>query len=139
MNITTLGKTQKVLSFKPYGLMSSPPVNSIVGLWSQQAQESNGIGIADDPKNRPIKDMAEGEVALGNYVTGDYLYFDEDGVLDIKSTVSTKISAPSRVLITTPDVTTTGSVNVGTGETDTFVSLLGQVITVANGITVDIT
>jgi hypothetical protein len=83
--------------------------------------------------------MAEGEVALGNYLTGDYLYFDEDGVLDIKATVSAKISAPSRVVITTPDVSTTGSVNVGTGETGTFVSLLGSVVTVANGITVDIT
>jgi phage gp45-like len=78
MNITTLGKTQKVLSFKPYGLMSSPPVDSIVGLWSQQGQESNGIGIADDPKNRLIKDMEEGEVAIGNYLTSSYLKFDAD-------------------------------------------------------------
>jgi phage gp45-like len=79
MTVTTLGKTQKVLSFKPYGLMSSPPVDSVVGLWSQQGQESNGIGIADDPKNRIVKNMVEGEVALGNYITASHVKFDEDG------------------------------------------------------------
>jgi phage gp45-like len=83
--VTTLGKTQKVLMLKPYGLMSSPPVDSIVGLWSQQGQESNGIGIADDPKNRPIKDMKTGEVALGNYATGNFVYFDSDGSTQVYS------------------------------------------------------
>jgi phage gp45-like len=79
MTVTTLGKTQKVLSFKPYGLMSSPPAGSMIGLWSQQGQESNGIGIADDPKNRIFTDMAEGEVALGNYITASSIIFDENG------------------------------------------------------------
>jgi phage gp45-like len=77
--VSTLGKTQKVLMLKPYGLMSNPPSSSMVALWNQQGQESNGIGIADDPKNRILKDMAEGEVGLGNYITGDYIYFDENG------------------------------------------------------------
>jgi phage gp45-like len=79
MTVTTLGKTQKVRSWKPYGLMSSPPADSQVALFSQQAQESNGIGMADDPKNRLIKDMAEGEVAVGNYLTSSYIKFDELG------------------------------------------------------------
>jgi phage gp45-like len=79
MTVTTLGKTQKVLSFKPYGLMSNPPADSIVSLLSQQGQESNGIGTADDPKNRPIKNMATGQVGLGNYITASYITFDENG------------------------------------------------------------
>jgi phage gp45-like len=76
--VSTLGKTQKVLMLKPYGLMSNPPTSSMVALWNQQGQESNGIGIADDPKNRILKDMAEGEVALGNYLTNSYIVFDEN-------------------------------------------------------------
>jgi phage gp45-like len=79
MTVKTLGKTQKVMSFKPYGLMSNPPVNSIVSLLSQQGQESNGIGTADDPKNRIFSNMETGEVALGNYFTGAAVYFSSDG------------------------------------------------------------
>jgi len=77
------GKQQKVLMLKPYGLMSNPPVSSMVGLWSQQGQESNGIGIADDPKNRTLKDLEPGEVGLSNFSTGDYIFFDKDGNMSL--------------------------------------------------------
>jgi len=102
--VSAMGKTQKVLMLKPYGLMSNPPAGSIVGQWSQNGQESNGIGLADDPKNRPIKDMAEGEVGLGNYVTGDYLYFDETGTLNVV--------ASTKVIVTAPTVKVVASVEV---------------------------
>jgi phage gp45-like len=83
--ISTLGKNQKILIFSPYGLMHSPPADSMVLMWSQQGRESNGIGIADDPKNRTLKDLAEGEVALGNYLTGSYILFDQQGGCQIVS------------------------------------------------------
>jgi phage gp45-like len=77
-SVSMLGKTQTVLGFTPYGLMSCPPAGSMVALWSQQGHEANGVGMADDPNNRILKDMVDGEVALGNYVTLAYLLFDKD-------------------------------------------------------------
>lgn len=82
-SVSFLGKTQKVMLFTPYGLMSKPPADSLALIWSQQAQESNGIGMADDPRNRTLKNLAAGEVALGNYTTGHYIYFDENGLCTI--------------------------------------------------------
>lgn len=78
--VSMLGKTQKMLLFTPYGLMSNPPPNSMAILWAQQAQESNLIGLADDPANRVLKNLAPGEVALGNYWTGNFIHFDETGL-----------------------------------------------------------
>ena len=77
--VSALGKQQKVLGFMPYGLFGSPTINSMIHLLNQQAQESNGIGIADDPKNRILKNTSAGEIGLGNFLTGDYVFFDENG------------------------------------------------------------
>ena len=77
--VAMLGKNQKVNIFSPYGLMHCPPEKSMVLMLMQVGQESNGIGIADDPANRTLRNMAGGEVALGNYKTGHYIYFKEDG------------------------------------------------------------
>lgn len=82
-SVSMLGKTQKVLLFTPYGLMHKPPANSLALVWSQQSQESNGIAMADDPKNRPLKNLDPGEVALGNYLTQNFIYFDKDGLCTI--------------------------------------------------------
>ena len=86
---SSLGKTQKIMVFSPYGLMHHPPDNSMVIVVNQGGKESNGIGIADDPNNRTLKDLAEGEVALGNYLTGSYILFDKDGGCQIVSNTLT--------------------------------------------------
>jgi phage gp45-like len=99
MTVTTLGKTQKVLSFKPYGLMSNPPAGSIVTLLSQQGQESNGIGTADDPKNRILTDMAEGEVGLGNYLTTSHVEFGENGNAILASANDSIIGASNDITL----------------------------------------
>lgn len=77
--VSMLGKNQKVMVFSPYGLMHNPPASSLALVWSQQGQESNGIAIADDPNNRTLKDLQSGEVALGNYLTGHHVLFDQNG------------------------------------------------------------
>lgn len=82
-NVQTMGKSQKVMLFTPYGLMHNPPEDSMVLVWSQQGRESNGIGMADDPANRILKGLNPGEVAVGNYTTGAYIMFDEQGACKI--------------------------------------------------------
>lgn len=103
-SVSFLGKTQKVMLFTPYGLMSKPPADSLALIWSQQAQESNGIGMADDPRNRTLKNLASGEVALGNYTTGHYIYFDENGLCTIIAD-DINIVAASDITMTAENIT----------------------------------
>jgi phage gp45-like len=128
--LSALGKKQTALLFTPYGLMHNPPVDSLALLWNQQAQSSNGIAMADSPNTRIFKDLKEGEVAVGNYMTGDYLFFNEGGSSELLT---------NKLNIVTPEVETTGSLIVGSGENAVFVTLLGQIITASNGIIVDVT
>ena len=97
--VSTLGKQQKILMLKPYGLMSNPPAGSIVTVLSQQGHESNGIGIADDPANRTLKDLEEGEVGLGNYSTGSYIFFDKDKKALLSAEDSVLITADNDITI----------------------------------------
>jgi phage gp45-like len=82
--VSYLGKEHKALIFYPYGLFGKPPANSMGLLWSQQGQESNGIGLAGDPKTRPLKDLKDGEAGIANHVTGDYVYLKANGDLQVK-------------------------------------------------------
>lgn len=82
------GKEIKGTLFTPYGFMHNPPDGSIVMLFSQNGQESNAIGIADDCRNRIFKEnsigdeneqeLQPGEVAIGNYGTRGYIKFDNE-------------------------------------------------------------
>lgn len=77
------GKQQQCQVVTPYGLMSSPPADSMAVTLSQNGQESNALVIADDPDNRPLRNLKMGESGLGNYITGDHFHFDNQGVLHL--------------------------------------------------------
>jgi len=83
VRVSASGKQQKALLFSPYGLMHRPPENSMGCVWLQNGQESNSIAMVDDPNNRILKNLEEGEVALGNYMTGSYILFNSDGGCEI--------------------------------------------------------
>jgi phage gp45-like len=118
-NVQTMGKSQKVMLFTPYGLMHNPPANSMALVWSQQGQESNGIGMADDPANRTLKGLEPGEVAIGNYETGAYILFSADGSCKIKAdnidfdcTGTLTATANTSLSLISPIMTNNG-INVG--------------------------
>jgi hypothetical protein len=71
---------------------------------SQQGQESNGIGTADDPKNRIFSNMEPGEVALGNYDTGASVYFNEDGKMITASPDTNTMFSYVRIILLAPDI-----------------------------------
>jgi len=90
--VSALGRPdQKAQLITPYGIMSNPPTDSMAVVLAQQGQESNLLAMADDPNNRTLRDLKTGEIAIGNYITGDYIFFDENGTLNIK--VSTDVIA----------------------------------------------
>lgn len=112
--VYSLGKNQTAMIFSPYGLMHNPPENSLAIIWNQQAQDSNSIGIADDPNNRTLKNLSPGEVALGNYLTGHYIFFDENGKcklytdnLDVIVNQDCLVTADNLVVQVAEDITIT--------------------------------
>ena len=86
-----LGRQVQGLVFSPYGLLHHPPNNSMAVVLAQNAQGSNALGIVDDPVNRPLKNLAEGEVALANYLTESNIHLQSGGniVLTVGSTTIT--------------------------------------------------
>lgn len=104
---------QRGTLFSPYGHMYNPPAGSIVMLFSQNGQESNAVGIADDVKNRTLKSLSEGEVATGNYLTGSYVYFKENGDILVNSENNVQVVANGNVSVTaTGNITSVSGGNI---------------------------
>lgn len=126
--ITCLGKEQKILLFTPYGVMSHPPAGSMVAVLNQLGQESNGVGAADDPKNRIFKNLAEGEIAIGNYVTGAYVIFKSDDSIEINAPGDIKITAAGDMALeaTNVEITSSTLTHNGTNVGDTHIHSQGN-------------
>ena len=116
---------QKGTLFTPYGVMHNPPAGSIAMLFAQNGLESNAIGIADDPKNRTLKNLSEGEVAVGNYVTGSYVYFKENGDVLVNSVANTQVIV-------------SGSASLTAGGDVTVISGGDVSVTVSNSVSFDV-
>ena len=61
-----------------YGFSSSAPRGSVVYCFSCGGNEQNLIGIANHVLSR-FKNLSEGEVVIGNQLTGTYIKFDKNG------------------------------------------------------------
>jgi len=90
--ISFLGKRQKAYIFTPYGLDHNPPSNSDGFCFALQGKESNMIGLFDSPETRK-KNLKAGEVAVGNTVTGSFVFFKENGDIDIFSNGNVNINS----------------------------------------------
>lgn len=98
-----------VMLLSPYGLAHNPPASSFVLLLSQNGQESNAIGIAEDPNGRP-RDLQPGEAMLYNQVTGDFIHLKTDGTISVKSGSKIDIDAPEVEIV--GNVTVDGDLTV---------------------------
>lgn len=65
-----------------YGICSNPPKGSNGILFPILGSDSNIACLADDIKNR-FKDLKEGELVLGNYLTKSFIKFNQDGGVEI--------------------------------------------------------
>lgn len=104
-----LGRTTKGQLFSPYGLIVNPPANSMAVVLAQNAQESNLIALVDDPINRTIKNLKPGEVALSNYVAGQYVYFKENGDAEVKADKVVILVGGTTVTIENGQITVDGA------------------------------
>ena len=77
-----LGKVRsRALNMTPFGVWSRPGDGFLSLLFSSNASESNKFGISNDYKNRPIRNLAKGEVVLGNLKS--YFHFKADGQVSL--------------------------------------------------------
>jgi hypothetical protein len=86
-----LGKTADMEVIYPYGLCGNPPKNSLVLLFNVQGMEENRAGIANLLSER-FKNLKEGEVAIGNYLTKSVIKFLENGDIEIHGTNDERVT-----------------------------------------------
>lgn len=79
------GRAQKGFLFSPYGLCSNPPVGSSGLVFNTNAGSNHPVGVVDFPSKR-FKNLAEGEVVVGNYITGSYIKFLANGDINLYTT-----------------------------------------------------
>lgn len=72
------GKVKKALLLTPYGLACSPPIDSLAFCMNALGQESTMFAISNDYLTR-FKNLKEGEVAVGNYLTTARTFYNEAG------------------------------------------------------------
>jgi len=117
----------------PYGLSSNAPVDSFALMFNVMGQEENRAAIVYAPQRR-FKDLKEGEVALGNFLTRSVVKFLENGDIEITGTADQNINITGSNNVTiggdnTIAITGDNTVTVG-GDND---------VTISGSNTVDIT
>jgi len=76
--VSYLGKTlARAINFTPFGLWSRPKKGMMSMLFNMNGRESNKFALTNELKNRPVKNLEEGESVLGNLLS--FVHFKEDG------------------------------------------------------------
>lgn len=102
--VSYMGKVKNVEIVFPYGLAANLPKESLVLLFSVMGQEENMAGIGNLPGSR-FKNLKEGEVVVGNPLTGAYVKFDEVGAVSVYGATTVNITAAGTVAIASDAVT----------------------------------
>jgi len=135
-----MGKTKVVELVVPYGLASRAPAGSCVLLLNINGQEENMAGISYAPLSR-FKNLADGEVVVGNPVTESYVKFSADGkitvvsqaAVDITASGAISITSTAAVTLTCTDCNITASGNIALGAGGLAVARVGDAVAVDPG------
>ena len=83
------GRTGVAMSqLAPYGIISRAPSGSIVVTFPMNGDESDVVGIADALDKGSMPEPAEGEIVIGNYQSGCFMHFKNDGEIDINGKIN---------------------------------------------------
>jgi phage gp45-like len=111
-----------------YGFSSSLPVGGDKAMIFIGGNRSQGVAVATGHQAHRYKGLTEGEVVMHD-MWGNSIHMTAAGIV---------ITAPSTVLVNAPALATSGNVVVGTGASGTFTDSAGSVVTVADGIIINI-
>ena len=121
-------KVGNVEVLHPYGMSSYAPVGSLALMFNIMGQEANRAAIVNDPKRR-FKDLKEGEVAIGNFLTRSYVKFLENGDIEIVTTNNQNITVTGDSNLTvagSANITSTGNATI-TSDAHVVVTATGTV------------
>jgi phage gp45-like len=107
--------------------MSAVPLGGDVLLFQVGGRRDHLVALVDDPVSR-ITDLRAGEFGFRD-AHGQQIVFRADQI---------EITTSTAVVITSPEVSISGNLAVGTGATGSFTTPTGQVVTVPGGIIVNI-
>jgi phage gp45-like len=111
-------KTVNAELLNPYGVYTNPPQGLQVLSFSVQGHEENKICMAYSQSDR-FKNLAEGEILLGNTKTQSYVKFDKDGNIIIDSKAKITINGAQDITIDSKakiNVTSSEEINVSTDQ-----------------------
>lgn len=101
------GKTQDLNVLNMYGISYNPPENSFGVAFCANDRGDDIFVMVDRPDLR-FTGLAEGEIKIGNYITGKSVLFKADGTIEVEGdvTVAGKITVSGTV--TASDFKSTG-------------------------------
>jgi hypothetical protein len=114
VEVSYLGKTGLAELLSPYGLYVGLPKDTQVLVFSVFGVEANRVAIGWSQADR-IKDLKEGEVALGNPKKQTYIKFDENGNIVIESKNDIIINNAGNVTLNNNgdiDIDVNGDINI---------------------------
>lgn len=134
-------KVGNVEVLQPYGLSSYAPVGSLGLIFNVMGHEENRAAIINDPKKR-FKNLKEGEVALGNFLTKSVIKFLESGDIEITGKANQNITIIGDSNLTVggnTTITTTGNITINTTGNNSIITNGDTSITTTGNTTIDTT
>ena len=131
--------------FGLHGIVSRPLPGAQVAVVHRDGDPCNAVGIGVNDTRYYRQGLPDGTVGLDHHEGAHALLFSDrievDGagkkvVVTNASTVS--VTCAANVTMDAPDVFTTGNLHAGTGASGTFSTPTGQIVTVRDGIIVNI-
>lgn len=96
--VSYLGKTlARAVNFTPFGLWSRPLKGMMSILFNINGSESNKFALTNELKNRPVKNLKEGESVLGNLLS--FVHFKEDGSVVFTIPIGKTLTINGNVII----------------------------------------
>lgn len=143
-------KVKDVIVIYPYGFSANAPLDNLAVLMNV-GHEDNSVAFPFSGGDR-VKNLKPGEVVVGNFVSGSFVKFSQNGDIDINGQNDMNVTVTGEVTITAPsgvtingdlqvngDINSTGNLDVdGTidgGATITAVGALAGASIVAGGVT----
>lgn len=99
MTCSMFGKKQDVNLLSIYGIAYRPPNNSFGVAFSPNGHDSDMFAMVDRPDLR-FKGLQEGELKIGNLVTGSYVHWKADGTIEIKPEPGNPVNVIGNVVVT---------------------------------------
>lgn len=139
-------ETHTLPSPQQFGFSSVPPVGSDVAAHYIGGDRSNGVITATNHQPTRPAGKLPGESQMFD-AFGKSIYMTEssgivvnanNSAVTVNNATAVTINASSSVTLTTPVVNVSGNLSVGTGATGSFTSAEGRVVTVQDGIVINI-